>query len=153
LIEILPMKGKSTSKEKSERTFIDTNVLVYVEARDLPTKQQAAIRALKLLYEAGTGVLSTQVLQEYCNVALKKLNLSPDHVREQLALFEQFEVVQVTPTIIRLGVDLHQVRKLSFYDAIIVASAQVSGCTRLFSEDMNWGEQIGGLKIVNPLGR
>jgi predicted nucleic acid-binding protein len=141
------------SKAKIERTFIDTNVLIYVEARDLPAKQQAAIKALKLLYEARMGVLSTQVLQEYCNVALKKFKLSPDHVRGQLALFEQFEVVPITPAIIRIGVDLHQTKKLAFYDAIIVASAQISGCTRIFSEDMNSGEQIGGLRIVNPLER
>ncbi len=53
------------------RSFIDTHVLVYAEASDAPLKQRAALTLLKGFYEEGLGVLSTQVLQEYCNVALK----------------------------------------------------------------------------------
>ncbi len=69
---------------------------------------------LKRLYEANEGALSTQVLQEYCNVALKKLKLPAFHIRSQLDLYEQFEVVQVTPAIIRAGLDLQQIRSISF---------------------------------------
>ena len=92
------------------RSFIDTNILVYAEASDAPVKQRAALALLKRLYEEGLGVLSTQVLQEYCNVALKKLRLPAQHMRAQLDLYEQFEVVLVTPAIIRDGLDLHQTR-------------------------------------------
>lgn len=132
------------------RSFIDTNVLVYAEASDAPLKQRAALALLKGLYDEGLGVLSTQVLQEYCNVALKKLKLSPAHVRAQLELFEQFEVVQVTPAMIRAGLDLHQTRSVSFFDAIVLASAHTAGCTVLWSEDMNHGETVGGVRILNP---
>lgn len=132
------------------RSFIDTNVLVYAEASDAPAKQRAALAVLKQLYEGAEGVLSTQVLQEYCNVALKKLRLHVQHVRAQLDLYEQFEVIQVTPAIIRAGLDLHQIRSVSFYDALILASAQTAGCSVLFSEDMNTGEIMGGVRIVNP---
>ena len=95
-------------------------------------------------------MLSTQVLQEYCNVAIKKLNLPPAHVRAQLNLYEQFEVVQLTPAIIRAGVDLHQTRSVSFYDAIVLASAQTAGCSVLLSAAMNTGELIGEVRVVNP---
>ena len=132
------------------RSFIDTNVLIYAEASDAPQKQRAALSILKQLYEDANGVLSTQVLQEYCNVAIKKLGLTSQHVRAQLDLYEQFEVVQVTPIIIRAGLDLHQTRSIAFYDAIIFASAQASGCVVLLSEDMNAGEVIAGVRIVNP---
>ena len=133
-----------------DRSFIDTNVLVYTEASDAPVKQQAALVLLKQLYETGTGVLSTQVLQEYCNVAIKNLKLTARHIRAQLDLYEQFEVVQVTPAIIRAGLDLHQTRSVSFYDALILASAETAGCNVLFSEDMNTGELIAGVRILNP---
>ena len=63
------------------RSFIDTNVLIYAEASDEPGKQQAALAPLKQLYESASGVLSTQVLQKYCNVALKKLKLPAAHIR------------------------------------------------------------------------
>jgi predicted nucleic acid-binding protein len=132
------------------RTFIDTNILIYAEAKDERVKQRAALSVLKLLFETRSGVLSTQVLQEYCNVALKKLKLSPQRIRAQLDLYEQFDVIQVTPAIIRAGIDLHQTRSVAFYDALIIASAQTAGCTVLLSEDMAVGEQIGGVKIVNP---
>ncbi|HRK40183.1 MAG TPA: PIN domain-containing protein [Burkholderiaceae bacterium] len=135
-----------------ERSFIDTNILIYAEATDEPVKQRAALNCLRRLFETATGVLSTQVLQEYCNIAIKKLKLPSQHVREQLDMFEQFEVVQVTPVIIRAGLDLHQSRSVSFFDAIIVATAQTAGCTVLLSEDFNTGEVMGGLRIVNPLG-
>ena len=104
------------------RSFIDTSVLVYAEASDAPLKQRAALALLKGLYEEGLGVLSTQVLQEYCNVALKKLKLPAQYVRSQLDLYEQFEVVQVTPAIIHAGLDIHQTRNVSFFDAIVLAT-------------------------------
>ena len=132
------------------RSFIDTNVLIYAEASDAPAKQRAALALLKQLFESTTGVLSTQVLQEYCNVALKRLRLPAQHIRAQLDLYEQFEVVQVTPAVIRAGLDLHQTRSVAFYDALIMASAQLAGCSVLFSEDMNAGETMAGVLIINP---
>lgn len=132
------------------RSFIDTSVLVYAEASDIPDKQRIALALLKSLYEGGLGVLSTQVLQEYCNVALTKLKLPAQYVRSQLDLYEQFEVVQVTPPIIRAGLDLHQTRSVSFFDAIVLASASASGCNVIWSEDMNAGEVVDGVCISNP---
>ena len=132
------------------RSFIDTNVLVYAEASDAPLKQFAALTLLKGLYEEGLGVLSTQVLQEYCNVALKKLKLPAQYVRSQLDLYEQFEVVQVTPAIIHAGLDIHQTRSVSFFDAIVLASAHAAGCNVIWTEDMNAGEVINGVSIANP---
>ena len=132
------------------RSFIDTNVLVYAEASDEPLKQRAALALLKGLYEEGLGVMSTQVLQEYCNVALKKLKLPAQYVRSQLDLYEQFEVVQVTPAIIHAGLDIHQTRNVSFFDAIVLASAHAAGCDVIWTEDMNAGEVINGVSIANP---
>jgi predicted nucleic acid-binding protein len=132
------------------RSFIDTNVLVYAEASDEPQKQRAALALLKSLYDENLGVLSTQVLQEYCNVALKKLKLPAQYVRAQLDLYEQFEVVQVTPQIIRAGLDLHQTRSVAFFDAIVLASAHAAGCNVIWTEDMNAGEIVNGVCISNP---
>ena len=132
------------------RSFIDTNILIYAEASDAREKQKTALALLRELYESATGVISTQVLQEYCNVALKKLKLAPQYVRSQLDLYEQFEVIQVTPAIIRAGIDIHQTRSVGFYDAIVLATALTAGCERLLSEDMNTGEVVHGIQIVNP---
>lgn len=105
---------------------------------------------LRRLYKSTSGVLFTQVLARYCNVALKKLKLPAAHIRAQLGLYEQFEIVQVTPSLIRAGLDLQQTCSVAFYDALVLASAQAAGCSELFSEDLNTGEVIGGLRICNP---
>jgi predicted nucleic acid-binding protein len=131
-------------------SFIDSNVLVYAEASDAKIKQRISLALLRRLKLADDGVISTQVLQEYCNVCLRKMGLDASHLRSQLAVHLQFEVVQVTPAIIRDALDLHQTRSLSFYDALIVQAAITSGCNTLYSEDMNHGEIINGVKIVNP---
>lgn len=134
----------------TNRSFIDTNILIYAEASDEPAKQRMALATLKTLFETASGVLSTQVLQEYCNVAIKKLKLPATHIRAQLDLYQQFEVVQVTPDTIRAALDLHQTRSIGFYDAIILASAQTAGCNELLSEDLNTGEVMNGVRIRNP---
>ena len=134
----------------TSRSFIDTNVLVYAEACDAPYKQRSALDLLQRLYEQGLGVVSTQILQEYCNVALKRLKLPAQYVRSQLDLYEQFEVVQVTPAIIRAGLDLHQTRSVAFFDAIVLSSAHAAGCSVIWTEDMNAGEVVNGVRISNP---
>lgn len=131
-------------------SFIDSNILVYAEASDEPVKQTAALALLRRLKLSDSGVISTQVLQEYANVALRKMQLDANHVRKQLSAHQQFEVVQITPAIIHGALDLHQTRSLSFYDALIVQAASVSGCDMLYSEDLNSGEIVNGVKIVNP---
>lgn len=133
-----------------DRCFIDTNLLIYADSGDEPVKQRIALSLLKQLRLNQTGVLSTQVLNEYCNVALNKLKLPHADLREQMQFWEQYEVVQVTPAIIHMGLDLHQTRSIGFFDALIVAAAKTSGCTVLYSEDMNAGEMVNGVRIVNP---
>jgi predicted nucleic acid-binding protein len=131
-------------------SFIDSNILVYAEANDEPVKQSTALALLRRLKLSNSGIISTQVLQEYANVALRKMQLDANHVRKQLSAHQQFEVVQVTPAIIHGALDLYQTRSLSFYDALIVQAASIAGCNTLYSEDLNTGEIINGVRIVNP---
>ena len=137
----------------TQRSFIDTNLLVYADSDDEPVKQRQAAQLLGALLLHGKGVISTQVLNEYANVALGKLKVPHTRLRQQLQFHRRFEVVNVTPDIIDTAVDLHQTRSLSFYDALIVASAQVAGCSVLYSEDMNAGEVMNGVRIVNPFAK
>jgi predicted nucleic acid-binding protein len=136
--------------QAKERCFIDTNLLIYAISSDEPLKKLIALTVLKQLRINRTGVLSTQVITEYGNVALNKLKISHADVRLQMQFWQQYEVVQVTPDIIHAGLDLHQTRSIRYFDALIVAAAKTSGCTVLYSEDMNAGEMVNGVRIVNP---
>jgi predicted nucleic acid-binding protein len=132
------------------RCFIDTNVLVYADSTDEPRKQLIAIDVLRHLRFARLGVLSTQVLNEYIQVGLRKLGLPHAHIREQLHCYRQLDFAAVTPDTIDMALDLHQKHALSYWDALIVASAHIGGCSVLITEDMGTGEILAGVKLVNP---
>ena len=132
------------------RSLLDTNILVYADAADEPAKQARAISLIRQHRAAGTAVLSTQVLQEFVNVALRKLRLPPALVRERLAFYRRFDLVPTTPDLLAGALDLHLLHSLSFYDALIVQAASSGGCRQLLSEDMQHGAVIGGVRIVNP---
>ena len=132
------------------RSLLDTNILVYADAADEPAKQARAISLIRQHRAAGTAVLCTQVLQEFVNVALRKLRLPPALVRERLAFYRRFDLVPTTPDLLAGALDLHLLHSLSFYDALIVQAASSGGCRQLLSEDMQHGAVIGGVRIVNP---
>lgn len=132
------------------RSFLDTNVLVYADAADEPAKQATAIALISRLRREGTGVISTQVLQEFANVALRKLRLPHALVRERLVFFAGFDVIRNSPELIQSALDLHIAHGLAFYDALIVQAALDSGCQQLWSEDLQAGRMLGKLVIANP---
>ena len=132
------------------RSFIDTNVLVYADSGDEPVRQARALSLLAEHRRQGTGVLSTQVLQEFASVALRKLRLPPALVRDRLGFYARFDVVAASPALIADALDLHALRGVSFYDALIVQAAIAGGCAQLLTEDMQSGAVFGGVRIVNP---
>ena len=132
------------------RSLFDTNLLVYADSSDEPAKQRRAIDLIKQHRAAGTAVLSTQVLQEFVNVALRKLRLPPALIRERLSFYAGFEMVPASSGLMAGALDLHVLHSFSFYDALILQAAIVSGCQQLLSEDMQHGATFGGVRIVNP---
>ena len=135
------------------RCFIDTNVLVYADSTDEPRKQRIAIDLMRHLRMQRLGVLSTQVLNEYLQVGLRKLGLPHHHLREQLRLYRQFDLSVVTPETMELALDLHQRHALSYWDALVLASAHIAGCALLLTEDMGHGELLAGVRLVNPFAQ
>lgn len=139
------------TKPTLARSLLDTNLLVYADAADEPAKQARALDLIAGLRASGKAVLSTQVLQEYVNVALRKLRLPPSLVRERLAFYSAFEVVPTSGDLIAGALDLHVLHGVAFYDALIVRAAMAGGCQCLLSEDMlQDGAVLGGVRIVNP---
>jgi predicted nucleic acid-binding protein len=132
------------------RSLLDTNVLVYADAVDEPARQRRAIDVIKQHRANGEAVLCTQVLQEYVNVALRKLGLPVPLIRERLAFYARFDVATATPDLGAGALDLHVLHGLSFYDALIVQAAVASGCRRVLTEDMQNGARFGGVQIVDP---
>lgn len=130
--------------------FIDTNIVVYADDAAYPKKQKIAAKLIADLYKKGDAVISAQVMQEYYNAAVNKLRIDPAFAVERLRFLAKFEVVSATPQIVIAATDLHRLRILSFWDSMILQAAITSGCDTLYSEDMQDGEIVNGVKIVNP---
>jgi len=132
------------------KSFLDTNLIVYAnDARD-PAKQARAIAVVTQAMRDGTGVISTQVMQEYAVVAASKLRQDPDTILRQLLLLESLEVVLVTPALIRRGLELQFRYQLDYWDASILAAAEHAQCNVLLSEDLSPGQLYVTIRIENP---
>ena len=134
----------------ARRSFLDTNVLIYSVDRADPAKQETALGLIARHAKERTGVISTQVLQEYFSAATRKLGIQPQQARQHLRDFLVFDIVQVTPGIIEEGVDCSILNTISFWDGLIVASASAAKCAELISEDLADGQIIQGIAIKNP---
>jgi predicted nucleic acid-binding protein len=131
--------------KRSDR-FVDTNVLLYLLSAD----NAKADRAEATL--AGGGVLSVQVLNEFAAVASRKLRMSIPEIREMLTTIRAVcRVVPISEETHDLGLHVAERYRLSIYDSMVVASALMSGCSELLSEDLQHGQRIEDqLVIRNP---
>src|SRR5438105_679094 len=135
----------------NDRSFVDTNVLIYAYDIDAEAKHQIARSLLQKLWSERTGVLSVQVLQEfYVNVTRKIPH--PISKKSARLVVSDYAVwcVNTTPTEISSAFHIEDESKIGFWDALIVASALKSGANRILSEDLNAGQIIAGIRIDNP---
>jgi len=134
----------------SARSFFDTHILVYADDAATPGKQRRAVELIAEHRRAGTGVLSLQVLQEYFVTVTRKLGVDPRVARRKVELLAEFDVAAPGVADILAAIDLHRLHGFSFWDALILRSAQQAGCTVLFSENMQEAREVDGVRVVNP---
>ena len=135
----------------NDKTFIDTNVLIYAYDVDAQAKHQAAKNVLRGLWSEQTGVLSMQVLQEfYVNVTRKiPRPISKESARLVVSSYTVW-CIDTTPAEISTAFHIEDESRIGFWDALIVATALKSGASRILSEDLNAGQMIAGIRIENP---
>ena len=132
--------------------FVDSNVLVYAHDRSAGAKHGMARELVARLWRERSGVLSTQVLQEfYVNVRRKVAHPLPEaEARRLVEDYVRWETVSVDGATILDAIDIGSRYRISFRDALIVQAAKVSGAVVLYSEDLNHGQTYGDVKVVNP---
>lgn len=133
-----------------DRFFLDTNILVYANDSSAPVKQARARALLAEAFSSGAGCLSPQVLQEFFVVAVNKAGIPPHNARSQVTRFSQLQMARVDEDTVLGAIDLHIVHRISFWDAMVVKAASSIGCARLYTEDLNHGQLIDGVTVVNP---
>jgi predicted nucleic acid-binding protein len=134
----------------SDKVFLDANIFVYAHDAGSPDKQRKSRQLITKLTATGDGVISTQVMQEFYVAATRKLKVQPLPAKGVLKTLAEFEIDQVTPQLIHEAVDCSILNELSFWDALILAAAAAAGCSAVYSEDLNAGQTILGIKIQNP---
>ena len=134
------------------KTFLDTNVLVYAYDLSAGVKHGRAAEVVAETWKARTGLISTQVLQEFYVTVTRKISrpLEPAVARQIVADLSCWGVVTIEPKTILAAIDLQRDYLVSFWDAMIIAAAAAGGAESVFTEDLNHGQIICGVRIYNP---
>ena len=136
----------------SRNCFVDTNILVYFRDASEPEKQKIAAQWLKVLWEKQIGRLSYQVLNEYYIVVTQKLKpgLSYESARTDIKNLMVWDPVSVDKCIIEKSWKIQDQYQFSWWDSLIVSAALQSGCSTLLTEDLQHGQLIHGMTVINP---
>lgn len=137
----------------SDKYFLDTNIFVYCFDDSQPDKKVRSLALIADALQTGDGIISTQVMQEFLNVALRKFSvpLKPEDGKVYLQRV-MYPLCHVFPDLdlYESALDILRETGYSFYDSLILAGAIKSGCATLYSEDFHAGQQVDQVKIVNP---
>ena len=133
-------------------TFVDTNVLVYAYDVDAGTKHHRGRSELVRLWDTQSGAVSTQVLQEFYITVTRKLAkpLAKRLARDVVTTYRAWPVHRPTVDDIAAASELEEKHRLSFWDALIIVSAQRCGARTILSEDLQGGRRFGETSIANP---
>ena len=136
----------------SVKTFVDSNILIYAHDLDSGKRQPQAAKRLKDLWQDRAGCLNTQVLQEfYVNVTQKiRAPLAKTAAREIVRNYGAWVHSAITPGTIVRASEIAEIWRISFWDGMIVAAAEQDEVSELLTEDLNHGQLIAGIRIVNP---
>ena len=136
----------------NQRCFVDTNVLVYAHDDTAGAKRTRARELVQKLWRSGEGCLSVQVLQELFVTLTRKVPL-PLEVNGAAVIVSDFSAWRThapNASDVIEAIDIHRLSGISFWDAMIVCSAAKLACPVLYSEDLNEGQNFGGVRVVDP---
>lgn len=137
--------------DKPALEFVDTNILVYAHDRSAGDKHTRAVEIVAELWRSRRGCISVQVLQELYVVGLKRIPLAQSAVlRTILADLCLWRVHSPSGQDVLEVITLSERYQISFWDAMIVHSSITLGCATLWSEDLNSGQKIASVQVINP---
>jgi predicted nucleic acid-binding protein len=133
--------------------FVDTNIFIYAFDASTGEKHQKASKLLQELWIGENGCISIQVLQEFYVNATRKAPqaLEPLQVASIIRDLRNWKVHRPATEDVLAAISIQTQYQISFWDAMIIRSAQESNCQTLWSEDLSNGQDYGGVKVLNPL--
>lgn len=137
----------------SARYFLDTNIFVYVFDDKSPAKAKKATELIRRAARTGEGIVSYQVVQEFFNVALRRFShpmTTWEAEQYLITVFRPLLAIHSSPAIYVEALRISGKHRLAWYDSLIVAAALEGQCEILYTEDLQDGREIEGLRIQNP---
>ena len=137
----------------SASRFVDTNILVYAHDLDAGDKRERAAAVVSDLWDSREGMISVQVLQEFYVTITRKVPqpLAMPEARAIVEAYRAWRVQAPTASTVLRASEIQQRNQLSFWDAMILATAEEGGAEVILSEDLNQGQLIEGIRVENPL--
>ena len=137
----------------SARYFVDTNVLLYAHSKGLGEKKRKARALVEELWSERSGVVSTQVLQDFYVNACRKTErpLRPSEAGQLVAEYMTWDVIVNDSESILQALEIEQRYRISFWDALIVQAANAAAAVALYSEGLSHGQTYGSVEVINPL--
>jgi predicted nucleic acid-binding protein len=134
------------------RQFVDTNILVYAHDVTAGDKHSRARVLVEELWGTREGCLSVQVLQEFFVTTTRKIPkpLEAPTAAQVIDDLAHWHVHSPAVADVRAAIEIHQRTGASFWDAMILRSAQELGCHILYSEDLDASQQYKGVEVRNP---
>jgi len=139
------------TRPERARVFVDTNILFYSLDLDAGEKHARAVDALAMLWSYHSGIISTQVISELILNIQKKLGLDSERIERVVEPYLTWHVVVIDPHDPLEAVRTAAKNRISFWDAMIVTSARKAGAGVIYTEDLNPGQKIEGVEVVDPL--
>ena len=130
--------------------FIDTNVWVYALSSQDHAKKKVAVELIAKAYRDDMICVSSQVLKEFANFAIRKTRKSAAEINAMLSRIGSYTFVADTKELVADGVTGRETWQVGFYDALMIAAANKAGCTTIFTEDLNNGQKYGNVVAINP---
>lgn len=136
----------------NDRVFVDTNILVYSRDASEPEKQQQAMAWMAHLWSSQSGRLSFQVLNEYYVTVTQKLKpgLDRQKTRDDIRAFLTWKPQVMDENVLQSAWLIQDRFHFSWWDALIVSAAQMSGCRYLLTEDLQEDQILGDVQVINP---
>jgi predicted nucleic acid-binding protein len=137
----------------SGRFFLDTNILVYAFDPNAPSKAKKAGDLIRRAADTGEGIISYQVVQEFFSVAFRRFAQPMNEAEAEqylITVLRPLLAVHSSTAIYFEALRIRERHRISWYDSLIVAAAVEGRCEKLYSEDLQSGQKIEGLRIENP---
>ncbi len=137
----------------NDKVFIDTNILVYAYDASEKSKHDTAFSLLAQLGINQTGVISLQVRSEFFMVVTRKIERPISIVQARVIIKEfinNWEIYEPNTSTLLMAVDIAEKHRFNFWDSLIIAAAKESKACTVYSEDLQHGQVVDGIRFINP---